>query len=625
MAYVDDIVAALGNTRPNTKKYAEIIAKEVAKDKQQGYAFAIPTPAPEDTSRYAKIIAREAAKDRPQVVVTDESYAPNGLLYTRFPEPSREQEVVEDILVPGKPNIDWNEPQGVSYAGGFGLGDSESDSGSVSIPVANDAISASADAASRNAPVVSGEMPAVVSPSAATAFAGDEMNLSPARQRRSNFARGMMGVADLLQISASRPNLFGQSALQPGSAYLGMTEDAANKYDKIRMEEDPEGKEIDINRAKVLSQRAASTDDENEKRKYGAAIKELLPRETQGLDDLTASGLFTGDTKLEIEKLKAANQLKKQEMIGAQKMDQIESQQTFKAALQDVLGAQALEQIAAKGTVGENLQNIKGAQTMQLQGMKGEQRLQQIAESNKGRMALQEAKFAGLEHLESTKHGFDLEKMAKKFGYDKALQQLKNDAKLAQLQITSSAKASKDKASPEEMKRIGMRTSAEFMSELKKYNDNAGRWSQVSPERSHTGAMYSAGYDYTSATMRRTDRAKSYQLFEGLAKQLVQDQLRKIYGAAFAEKEGERFFMSMGLNPMMDSDTRWKLTLNAVNDIRIKNGYEPLNMSAEKQQTASGASKKTIQVGQIKQAPDGRSYRFKGGDTHDANNWEVVQ
>lgn len=201
---------------------------------------------------------------RDNVEITEESYVPGGL-------------GVEDYLIPNKPHIDWD--TGVSYAGGF----------------------------SQPAPQTAGR-----------GFAGENINpddidlddVKSARKRRSGFANAMMTVADLLKISASMPNVYGQSALQPGSAYLGMTEEEANKRAKARMEEDPEGKEIDINRAKVLSQRASETDDPELKKKYGRAIKQLLPRETQGLDDITASTfLFNQSDKLQQQLLKNAGNL----------------------------------------------------------------------------------------------------------------------------------------------------------------------------------------------------------------------------------------------------------------------------------------------------------------------------
>lgn len=217
---------------------------------------------------------------RDNVEITEESYVPGGF-------------GVEDYLIPNKPNIDWRDV-GVSYAGGLSYAPDEF--------------------------------------SVSRAFAGEQPQVDPddidlddvqrKRTRRSGFANTMMTVADLLKISASMPNTFGQSALKPGSAYLGMTEEEANKRAKARMEEDPEGKEIDINRAKVLSARAAATDDMDLKRKYGAAIKTLLPEETQGLDDITASDFFNStDNKLKLEQLKGYNKLQQIALQNQGKMD----------------------------------------------------------------------------------------------------------------------------------------------------------------------------------------------------------------------------------------------------------------------------------------------------------------
>lgn len=202
------------------------------------------------------------------VEILDKSYVPGGF-------------GTDDYLIPNKPDINWQDV-GVSYAGGLSY--------------APDDFSVS------------------------RAFAGEQPQVDPddvdldgiqrKRTRRSGLANTMMTIADLLKVSASMPNAFGNSALKPGSAYLGMTEEEANRRAKARMEEDPEGKEIDINRAKVLSARAAATDDMGLKRKYGAAIKTLLPEETQGLDDITASDFFNStDNKLKLEQLKGYNKL----------------------------------------------------------------------------------------------------------------------------------------------------------------------------------------------------------------------------------------------------------------------------------------------------------------------------
>lgn len=105
------------------------------------------------------------------------------------------------------------------------------------------------------------------------------------------------------------------------NGFLGKTEQVMNNYDKERMNEDPEGYQIDMNRAKALAQRAYATKDPEMKKKYGAAIKQLLPQETQGMDDLTASEFLVGSEKMEIEKLKAANRLAVQAMKNRGSLD----------------------------------------------------------------------------------------------------------------------------------------------------------------------------------------------------------------------------------------------------------------------------------------------------------------
>ena len=236
---------------------------------------------------------------RDNVEITEESYVPGGL-------------GVEDYLIPNRPHIDWGNT-GVSYAGGFGA--SETRTGGRSF----------------------GGEPQVDPEDV------DLSDVKPARKRRSSLTNGLFTVADLFKISASMPNVYGQSALQPGSAYLGMTEEEANKRAKIRMEEDPEGKEIDINRAKVLSARAAATDDVELKKKYGAAIKQLLPNETQGLDALTASDFFNStDNKLKLEQIKGFNKL---QQIGLQNQGKLDVAGVNNASREGIAAARNATQL----------------------------------------------------------------------------------------------------------------------------------------------------------------------------------------------------------------------------------------------------------------------------------------
>ena len=100
----------------------------------------------------------------------------------------------------------------------------------------------------------------------------------------------------------------------------------------------------------------------------------------------------------------------------------------------------------------------------------------------------------------------------------------------------------------------------ENIARVKELNDKAGRWIN----------------DWTKGVsdMLNTEQSQAYNEFEGLAKQYVQDQLRKIYGAQFTESEGERFFQSMGLSPKLDPDVRWRLVENALTDVARKNSLQ---------------------------------------------------
>lgn len=106
----------------------------------------------------------------------------------------------------------------------------------------------------------------------------------------------------------------------------------------------------------------------------------------------------------------------------------------------------------------------------------------------------------------------------------------------------------------------------ENIARVKELNDKAGRWIND----------WAKGI----SDIANTERSQAYNEFEGLAKQYVQDQLRKIYGAQFTESEGERFFQSMGLSPKLDPDVRWRLVENALTDVARKNGLQMPKINA---------------------------------------------
>lgn len=173
----------------------------------------------------------------------------------------------------------------------------------------------------KNAPAAGGLSAEENGAEAPSYSGGLDLGVNPSRKRRTPLQNTMLTIADLFNISASRPNAFGQSALAPGSAYLGQSEEQANARQKTRMEEDPEGYQIDMNRAKVLSQKAYQETDPVKKAIYGREIKKLLPKETQGLDDLTAADMFTSNEKIELERLKQTGRLQLQQLKNSGNMD----------------------------------------------------------------------------------------------------------------------------------------------------------------------------------------------------------------------------------------------------------------------------------------------------------------
>lgn len=247
------------------------------------------------------------------VFFTDDSYMPTGF-------------GAEDYLIPKKPTIDWfSEPMqsgGVSYAGGLSnlSGNQSPINGGFSSPV------------DTGLPM-----------SSASSFGDiDPSSYMPMRKRRSVGDLAMMRAADVTRIMSGDKN-----------AYMGQTLDMALAEEKKLAEEDPEGKQIDINRAKVLSQKAYASNDPEFKKKCGRAIKQLLPKETQGMDDLTASEFMVSSEKMEIEKLKAATKLKQEEMKGAFGLQKQELANQGKITAQDLknMSAERIADLRAKNNV----------------------------------------------------------------------------------------------------------------------------------------------------------------------------------------------------------------------------------------------------------------------------------
>lgn len=104
---------------------------------------------------------------------------------------------------------------------------------------------------------------------------------------------------------------------------------------------------------------------------------------------------------------------------------------------------------------------------------------------------------------------------------------------------------------------VSYRFEPQRIKEMKELNDKAGRWA--------------TDWGKGMSDIANTEQSQAYNEFEGRAKQYVQDQLKKIYGAQMTEQEGERFFKSMGLSPKLDPQLRWKLVENALEDLARKN------------------------------------------------------
>ena len=486
---------------------------------------------------------------------------------------------VEDYLIPKRPTTtaaDWYEPYdnkaGLSLAGGLG--------------------NPSGDQTSSE-----------TKKKAETGLDVDLSGVQPQRHRRSfgvqAFGRGI--------------DLFDMITGVDKDAYLGKTLATEIEYEKKLMEEDPEGHQADVNRAKILSQRAYETDDPELKKKYGAAIKKLLPFETQGMDDLTASGYYTGNEKMEIERLKAATQIAKQKMANDTTLEKTAMQNENKVTVQGMKNesaesindakVQAQRDIATENNLYKQaikegdwanaykLQQMRNesahevavlnnATRLEQEGMKQEGANYRSDNTNQTKLAQEGMRQEGQNYRmrENNQARMDLEQLKQKGRMER--QELINKMNIERAKIAAAAKGKGTTA--EKASALQLKVAPDRLREMKRLSDAAGRWDsnkydRNNPDQGWWTRQTIVGSDFGVDAFNNTKETQDYQRFEGMAKQLVQDQLRLIYGSQFTEKEGERFFQSMGLSPLVDPSVRWDLCIDAINDIRVKNGYNAID------------------------------------------------
>lgn len=191
------------------------------------------------------------------------------------------------------------------------------------------------------------------------------------------------------------------------------------------------------------------------------------------------------------------------------------------------------------------------------------------------------------EALSNFARGFGSAYSARKADEREKAEQAREDAiKAAQLDYEASKRVIADEIAQDfikinQDKEAGSDTSYRFapekIKELKDLNDKAGRWA--------------TDWGKGVSDMANTEQSQAYNEFEGKAKQYVQDQLKKIYGAQMTEAEGERFFKSMGLSPKLDPELRWVLVENALDDLARKSN---LTIKSDNTQEINDFMKGTI-------------------------------
>lgn len=454
----------------------------------------------------------------------------------------------------------------------------------------------------------------------------DLSGMEQLRQRRSPMMQAAMRGIDLFDMISGIDK----------NAYLGKTLANEIEYEKKLAEEDPEGYQADVNRAKILSQRAYETDDVELKKKYGAAIKKLLPFETQGMDDLTASGYYTGNEKMEIERLKAATQIAKQKLANEGKENVQELKNASNEQITEMKTATQRDIAHENNAYKEAIANGKYANALQIQEMRNESQQALHELDNETKLRQEYMKQSGANYRSDTtnqtklaQEGMKQEgqnyRMRENNDAKMDLERLKQEGRMARQELINKgnlerariAAAAKGKGNtPEKATALQMKVAPERLAQMKKLNESAGRWNTNmydpnNPEHTwwtRQNVATRKGRDYGISRADNDQDAQDYQRFEGMAKQIVQDQLRLIYGAQFTEKEGERFFQSMGLSPLTDKKVRWSLFMDAVNDLRVKNGYDAIDPDTLEEIPGTGIAQpgnETIQMNQAAQQDSG--------------------
>lgn len=404
-----------------------------------------------------------------------------------------------DYLIPQRPIIDWDEEAkkdaeevsavavpgdvGVSYAGG--LSDYAVDPDQVR--------------SATNAYAPDQSVPAEVDPmqflSANGLLPREPLDLSGIQPESEDeaiptWARVALGLADALRISGTRGGLFPETAVEDKNARIGGT--TAELIDNMKKEAelDKAIRANDLARAKVLSQAAMSETDPVRKAEYGKAIKRLLPRETQGLDDITAAGMFTGDDKIALEREKQKG-----------RMD-----------LQTLKNLAALDQLSAKG-----------AQASGLEDQKSQNRIEETRAKFAEQSKLEQLKTQGRAELNAQKHANALELQGKKdeAAYVRTLAQI--DAKIK----TAAAKNATGGASQDMIdfwkNKANLEPDEGVVEAIKTINENRDMFSPTSSALdTKIGRMLPIGISNNTIAIRNKVKAKLNSLVRESAKNLMQ-------------------------------------------------------------------------------------------------------
>lgn len=405
-------------------------------------------------------------------------------------------------------------------------------------------------------------------------------------------------------------------------AYIGQSLERLAANRKTESELNAEQKQADVQRATILSQRASMTEDPELKMKYGAAIKKLLPKETQGLDDLTASGFFTSNDKMQIEKLKAYAQLQKQESANANRLAVAELNNASKENIAAAKTSTQMEIAQLNNEYKKAIADGNNDRALQVAQMITDRQMQLADINNAAKLQQEELKqTSAMDRVQAQQEGANYRTGLQQSGaMDRVLAQQSGALERVQAQQAGALERAKISAAA---KKAGTNvvTKEDWPSVKAKYDASTKELNgalQILNENKLFGPIQTRYLKLGGGTSEQRQLLGRVRESITQAVQAKLQQVRDAAGtgrAADTEKEAARVIGYLG-----DDNVSQDIIIGALKQFMYNADQK---MKLKEQELFGGQApvqqSNVISVGEVR-----NGYKFKGGDPRDKNNWEAI-